>query len=217
MLPVTPSARGTGLRLTGGARDCYSGVLHIEGPSAISWAGKFLHPEAPDEASNEAAFAIAETSSETAFNLLHQAFDTTRDADFKDALLSAIALTRQDKAIDLLFDLVAQGNRSPREAIENSAPSCQIWSPVFIACWSIPASPTRSAGPKELSRKLSLSSTFRSLMLSLLACAPSSPALPTTPPPPYAAPVPLPLSQHIRLLFAYRRCASIHNSDETGR
>jgi hypothetical protein len=29
--------------------------------------------------------------------------------------------------------------------------------------------------------------------------------------------VPLPLSQHIRLLFAYRRCASIHNSDETGR
>jgi HEAT repeat protein len=102
---------------------CYSGVLRIEGPSANSWVGKFLRPEEPDDASNEAAFAIAETRSETAFNLLHQAFDTTRDADFKDALLSAIALTRQDKAIDFLFDLVAQGNRSAREAIENSAPS----------------------------------------------------------------------------------------------
>ena len=108
---------------------CYSGVLHLEGPSAIPWAAKFLrNPNAgprdePDEAAAEAAFAIAETRTEAAFTLLKSTYKQTRDPDFRGTLLTAIALTRQDAAIDFLFELIAEGNLTAREALENSAPS----------------------------------------------------------------------------------------------
>jgi hypothetical protein len=108
---------------------CYSGVLRLEGPSAIPWAAKFLpSPNAgprdePDEAAAEAAFAIAETRTEAAATLLQSTYKRTRDADFRATLLSALALTRQDAAIEFLFSLVAEGNETAREALENSAPS----------------------------------------------------------------------------------------------
>jgi len=104
---------------------CYSGVLRLEGPSAISWAAKFLPQgrDEPDEAAAEAAFAIAETRSEAAFTLLQSTYKRTRDPDFRGTLLTAIALTRQDAAIEFLFTLIADGDRTAREALENSAPN----------------------------------------------------------------------------------------------
>jgi hypothetical protein len=108
---------------------CYSGVLRLEGPSAIPWAAKFLEsPKAgprdePDEAATEAAFAIAETRTEAAATLLQSVYKRTRDKDFRATLLTALALTRQDAAIEFLFSLIADGNESAREALENSAPS----------------------------------------------------------------------------------------------
>ncbi len=106
---------------------CYSGVLRLEGPSAIPWAAKFLtnpNPrEEPDAAVAEAAFAIAETRTEAAATLLIATYKRTRDRDFRGTLLAALALTRQDKAIDYLFDEIADGSKAAREALENSAPS----------------------------------------------------------------------------------------------
>ena len=67
---------------------CYAGVLAIEGPSAIPWAAKFLRPQTPDDLSAEAAFAIAETRTEIAFNLLHATWSATPDRRFRDTLLS---------------------------------------------------------------------------------------------------------------------------------
>jgi hypothetical protein len=104
---------------------CYSGVLRLEGPGAISWAAKFL-PGPRDEADDtaaEAAIAIAETRTDAAFALLRAHLKQTRDPDFRGTLLTAIALTRQDAAIDFLFELIAEGDKAAREAIENSAPS----------------------------------------------------------------------------------------------
>jgi len=109
---------------------CYSGVLRLEGPSAIPWAAKFLtnpNPrEEPDAAAAEAAFAIAETRTEAAVTLLIATHKKTRDPDFRGTLLAALALTRQDKAIDYLFDEIADGNKTAREALENSAPSSEV-------------------------------------------------------------------------------------------
>ena len=109
---------------------CYSGVLRLEGPSAIPWAAKFLtnpNPrDPPDAASTEAAFAIAETRTEAAAALLIATHKRARDPDFRGTLLAALALTRQDKAIDYLFDEIADGNKTAREALENSAPSNEI-------------------------------------------------------------------------------------------
>jgi HEAT repeat protein len=101
---------------------CYSGVLALEGPSAIPWAAKFLQHHSPDEASDEAAFAIAETRTEPAVALLRKTYTQTRDKSFRETLLTALALTRHEAAYEFLFTLVAEGHRPAREALENSAP-----------------------------------------------------------------------------------------------
>jgi HEAT repeat protein len=105
---------------------CYSGVLHLEGPRALDWAAKFLHPLAPDDTSAEAAFAIADTRTEAAFQLLQSTWKQTRDPDFRGTLLTAIALTRQPAAWDFLLEEAAGGSRTAREALETSAPPAQI-------------------------------------------------------------------------------------------
>jgi HEAT repeat protein len=105
---------------------CYSGVLHLEGPRALDWAAKFLHPHAPDDTSAEAAFAIAETRTEAAFTVLQSTWKITRDPDFRGTLLTAIALTRQPAAYDFLLEEAASGSRTAREALENSAPPTDI-------------------------------------------------------------------------------------------
>ena len=102
---------------------CYSGVLRLEGPRALSWAASFLHPATPDDTSAEAAFAIAETRTEAAATLLLETHHATRDATFRDTLLTAMALTRQPGAIEFLFTLAAEGNRAAREALASTAPS----------------------------------------------------------------------------------------------
>ncbi len=84
---------------------CYSGVLALEGPSAIDWAAHFLKRE--DDTAAEAAMAIAQTHTPEAFERLRAAFSAARDPWFRTALLAAIALTRQQEATDWLLDLIA--------------------------------------------------------------------------------------------------------------
>jgi hypothetical protein len=105
---------------------CYSGVLHLDGPRALDWAAKFLHPHAPDDTSAEAAFAIADTRTEAAFRLLHSTWRQAHDPDFRGTLLTAIALTRQPAAYDFLLEEAATGSRAAREALEASAPPAEI-------------------------------------------------------------------------------------------
>ena len=105
---------------------CYSGVLHLEGPSALPWATQFLQPTSPDEASTEAAFAIADLRTEAAAQTLIAAHTQTRDRSFRATLLTALALTRHERAIDFLFTKIAEGSRDAREALESSAPSPEI-------------------------------------------------------------------------------------------
>ena len=95
---------------------CYSGVLHLEGPSAIPWAAKFLPPE--DDAAAEAAIAIAETRTPEAFATLKASFARARDPWFRTALLSAIALTRQDEAFTWLLTLIEREDRDSKDAHE---------------------------------------------------------------------------------------------------
>ena len=105
---------------------CYAGVLHLEGPAALPWATRFLNPKSPDEASTEASFAIADLRTEPAARALIAAHKQTRDRDFRDTLLTALALTRHQAAIDFLFTQVADGNPAAREALEQSAPTPEI-------------------------------------------------------------------------------------------
>ncbi|HEX9201944.1 MAG TPA: hypothetical protein VF865_20480 [Acidobacteriaceae bacterium] len=96
---------------------CYGGVLRLEGPSAIPWAARFL--SAADDGAAEAALAIAETRTPQAFDLLKSTFDGKRalmDPWFRGALLSAIALTRQQAATDWLLGQIENGGRDGAEA-----------------------------------------------------------------------------------------------------
>lgn len=103
---------------------CYSGVLSLKGPAAISWARQFLPAE--DDAAAEAAMAIAQTHTPEAFQVLRSTFPKARDPWFRAAVLSAIALTRQQEATEWLLDLIADDQpyaSDAHEALCRSAPS----------------------------------------------------------------------------------------------
>jgi HEAT repeat protein len=106
---------------------CYSGIHRLEGISAIPWIGRFLI--GGDEAAGEAALAIAGTHSPQALNTLQKSLDTAHDPWFRSVLLSAIALTRQDAAMEFLLDLVKSESLDAERAIEavtRSMPSEEV-------------------------------------------------------------------------------------------
>jgi hypothetical protein len=95
---------------------CYSGILRIEGQSAIPWVSRFL--ASGDDPAAEAALAIAGTHSPQGFDTLRKRFAEESDPWFCSVLLSAIALTRQDAALEFLLDLVRAESLQAEAAIE---------------------------------------------------------------------------------------------------
>jgi len=95
---------------------CYSGILRLEGASAIPWVSRFL--ASSDDSAAEAALAIAGTHSPQGFELLRERFAHEADPWFCSVLLSAIALTRQDAALEFLFDLIGSESLQAEGAIE---------------------------------------------------------------------------------------------------
>jgi len=100
---------------------CYGGVLRLEGVSAIPWVAGFL--SRGDDASGEAALAIAATHSPESFDVLRKGLDDSPDPWFRSVLLSAIALTRQDAAIEFLLDQVKSESSDAERALEAIARS----------------------------------------------------------------------------------------------
>jgi HEAT repeat protein len=106
---------------------CYSGILRLEGVSSIPWISRFL--TTGDDAAGEAALAIAGTHSPQAVDALQKSLDTAHDPWFRSVLLSAIALTRQDAAMEFLLELVKSESIDAERAIEavfRSMPSAEI-------------------------------------------------------------------------------------------
>jgi hypothetical protein len=106
---------------------CYSGVLRIEGVSAIPWVSRFLAPA--DQPAAEAALALAGTHSAAGFEALKQELEKAPDPWFRSVLVSAIALTRQDDAMEFLLELVRTESLDAEAAIEavlRSMPSPEL-------------------------------------------------------------------------------------------
>jgi len=95
---------------------CYSGILRMEGVSGIPWVSRFLAFH--DDASGEAALAIAGTHSLEGFNALKKSLESAPDPWFRSVLLSAIALTRQDAAMEFLLDVVKTESMDAERALE---------------------------------------------------------------------------------------------------
>ncbi len=95
---------------------CYSGILRLEGVRAIAWVERFL--ASADDNAAEAALAIAGTHSPQGFQALREGFAKADDPWWRSVLLSAIALTRQDAALEFLLDLVRTESLNAEGAIE---------------------------------------------------------------------------------------------------
>ena len=95
---------------------CYSGILRLEGAKAIPWVARFL--ATADDHAAEAALAIAGTHSPEGFEALKEYFTKANDPWWRSVLLSAIALTRQDAALEFLLDEVRKESLSAETAIE---------------------------------------------------------------------------------------------------
>lgn len=105
----------------------YGGILRIEGATSIPWISRFL--ASGDDSAAEAALAIAGTHSPQGFQVLQQHFDKPSDPWFRSVLLSAMALTRQDAAIEFLLELIRTESQQAETAIEallRTMPSAEI-------------------------------------------------------------------------------------------
>lgn len=116
---------------------CFTGILHIEGKSAIPWLARFL--ASGDDTAGEAALAIASDRSLEAFEALKEKFSAGRrigktieapiEPWFRSVLLSAMALTRQEAALEFLLDLIQSESSHAEAAIEavvRSYPSPEV-------------------------------------------------------------------------------------------
>lgn len=106
---------------------CYGGILRLEGIAAIPWVSVFL--PAGNDAAAEAALALAGTHSAQAFEALRHSLADSHNPWFRSVLLSAIALTRQDAAMEFLLDLVKSESLDAERALEalvRSLPSPQL-------------------------------------------------------------------------------------------
>jgi HEAT repeat protein len=106
---------------------CYSGILRIEGVSAIPWISRFL--DSASDSAPDAALAIAETHSPEGFEVLRDRFAEEHDPEFRSVLLTAIAFTRQDAAIEFLLNLVRSESLQAEAAVEavlRAAPSADV-------------------------------------------------------------------------------------------
>jgi hypothetical protein len=90
--------------------------LAPRGRECIPWVRRFL--ATGDDNAAEAALAIAGTHSPEGFDALRESFSKAADPWWRSVLLSAIALTRQDAALEFLLALVRADSLDAEPAIE---------------------------------------------------------------------------------------------------
>jgi HEAT repeat protein len=93
--------------------DCFSGLLNLAPQQSLSLVASFL--DAAPEISEMAALALGESRQAGAFEILRQWWQRTGMAELRQTGLLAIALLRQDAALDFLLELVATGDKRDRD------------------------------------------------------------------------------------------------------
>ncbi len=95
--------------------ECLGALLKLEAESALPFVAEYLKDE--DYAIAEAAaLALGESRLAGALDVLQQAWEETFDAQLRSTLLIAIAMLRQEEAIQYLLDMVRNEARVHAEA-----------------------------------------------------------------------------------------------------
>ncbi len=89
--------------------ECFNSLLRLEPERSLPFIGDFLDSEDPTVA-EAAALALGDSRSEEAIEILEGRLEVTLDEDRQRSLYLALALTRRQRAMDLLVDAVSQGS-----------------------------------------------------------------------------------------------------------
>ena len=88
--------------------ECFNSLLRLEPHRSLSFVGDFLASDEPAIAEG-AALALGDSRSDEAVDLLVKRLEITLGEDQQRSLYLALALTRRQRALDLLIDEVEQG------------------------------------------------------------------------------------------------------------
>lgn len=97
--------------------ECFAGLLRLTPAESLDFVASFLHFH-PDEIVERAALALGESRLAAALPLLRQAWEASVQATLRKTLLLAIAMLRQDEAVEfLLVRLAEDGEKSALDAL----------------------------------------------------------------------------------------------------
>ncbi|MEH2220269.1 MAG: HEAT repeat domain-containing protein [Nostoc sp.] len=88
--------------------ECFSALLQLAPTDSVAIVASFLF-DRKEQICELAALTLGESRLEEAFDILRNCWQQTRNVELRRTLLLAIGMLRQDKAIDFLILLVAQG------------------------------------------------------------------------------------------------------------
>ena len=95
--------------------ECFAALLGMAQERSVAFVAEFLHSNVAGIA-ERAALALGESRAPAALPLLSQAWEQTPDPEIRRTLLAAIAMLRQDQAVEFLLARV--GEESERAAID---------------------------------------------------------------------------------------------------
>jgi hypothetical protein len=87
--------------------ECFAGLLRLAPAESIEFVATFLN-SGSDEIAERAALALGESRLAAAFPLLKEAWEQTAQATLRRTLLLAIAMLRQDEAVEFLLARLAE-------------------------------------------------------------------------------------------------------------
>jgi hypothetical protein len=97
--------------------ECFAGLLRLAPADSLEFVASFLTAQS-DEIAERAALALGESRLAAAFSLLQKAWEHTAQVTLRRTLLLAMAMLRQDEAVEfLLTRLVEDGEKSALDAL----------------------------------------------------------------------------------------------------
>jgi HEAT repeat protein len=92
--------------------ECFAGVLRLAAAESLEFVATFLHSSS-QEIAERAALALGESRLSAAFPLLRESWEHTVQPTLRRTLLLAMAMLRQDEAVEFLLTRLAEDGEKP--------------------------------------------------------------------------------------------------------
>jgi HEAT repeat protein len=95
----------------------FESLLALERSEALEFVKEFLH-SIGGEVAEEAALAIGSSRIEKGVDLLMEAWESSMGPEYGQAILRALSISRQDRAVEFLRKLAKEGKKDAQAALE---------------------------------------------------------------------------------------------------